>query len=73
MRFVATKTPEQQKGANPEQARQQTSVILVIRAHLANGIVRLIGRHGVEYCSALSRMQMCAHLHRDNAEQLSTR
>src|SRR6202522_2568053 len=54
MRFVATKTPEQQSGLTLHRTRhlfirQQTSVINVIRAHLAEfGIVAPIGRLGVE-------------------------
>jgi transposase len=54
MRFVATKTPEQQSGLTLHRTRhlfirQQTSVINAIRAHLAEfGIVAPVGRHGVE-------------------------
>src|SRR3981081_2126599 len=54
MRFVPTKTPEQQSGLVLTRARhlfirQQTSVINAIRAHLAEfGIVAPVGRHGVE-------------------------
>ena len=54
MRFVATKTPEQQSGLTLHRTRhlfirQQTAVINVIRAHLAEfGIVAPIGRKGVE-------------------------
>jgi transposase len=57
MRFVPTKTPEQQSGLVLHRARhlfirqhrQQTSVINAIRAHLAEfGIVAPVGRHGVE-------------------------
>jgi len=54
MRFVATKTPEQQSCLMLHRTRhlfirQQTSVINVIRAHLAElGIVAPIGRKGVE-------------------------
>ena len=54
MRFVPTKTPEQQSGLVLHRTRhlfvwQQTSVINVIRAHLAEfGIVAPVGRHGVE-------------------------
>jgi transposase len=54
MRFVATKTPEQQSCLTLHRTRhlfirQQTSVINVIRAHLAEfGIVAPAGRHGVE-------------------------
>jgi transposase len=53
MRFVPTKTPEQQSGLVLHRTRhlfvrQQTSVINVIRAHLAEfGIVAPIGRKGV--------------------------
>lgn len=54
MRFVATKTPEQQSGLALHRTRhllirQQTSVINAIRAHLAEfGIVAPVGRRGVE-------------------------
>src|SRR5271169_2977318 len=54
MRFVATKTPEQQSCLTLHRTRhlfirQQTAVINVIRAHLAEfGIVAPIGRKGVE-------------------------
>ena len=54
MRFVRTKTPEQQSGLVLHRTRhlfvrQQTSVINVIRPHLAKfGIVAPVGRHGVE-------------------------
>ena len=54
MRFVPTKTPEQQSGLVLHRARhlfmrQQTSVINAIRAHLAEfGIVAPVGRRGVE-------------------------
>jgi transposase len=54
MRFVATKTPEQQSCLTLHRARhlfirQQTSVINAIRAHLAEfGVVAPVGRHGVE-------------------------
>jgi transposase len=54
MRFVATKTPEQQSCLTLHRTRhlfirQQTSVINVIRAHLAEfGIVAPVGRNGVE-------------------------
>src|SRR5712691_10120289 len=54
MRFVATKTPEQQSGLMLHRARhlfirQQTAVINAIRAHLAElGIVAPVGRKGVE-------------------------
>ena len=54
MRFVATKTPEQQSCLTLHRTRhlfirQQTSVINVIRAHLAEfGIVAPVGRKGVE-------------------------
>src|SRR6202167_1891519 len=55
MRFVATKTPEQQSCLTLHRTRhlfirQQTSVINAIRAHLAEfGIVAPIGRLGVEH------------------------
>ena len=54
MRFVATKTPEQQGCLTLHRTRhlfirQQTAVINVIRAHLAEfGIVAPVGRKGVE-------------------------
>jgi transposase len=54
MRFVPTKTPEQQSGLVLHRTRhlfirQQTSVINSIRAHLAEfGIVAPVGRKGVE-------------------------
>ena len=54
MRFVATKTPEQQNCLTLHRTRhlfirQQTSVINAIRAHLAEfGIIAPIGRLGVE-------------------------
>ena len=54
MRFVETKTPEQQSGMVLHRTRhlcmrQQTSVINAIRAHLAEfGIVAPVGRKGVE-------------------------
>ena len=54
MRFVATKTPEQQSCLILHRTRhllirQQTSVINAIRAHLAEfGIVAPVGRNGVE-------------------------
>ena len=58
MRFVATKTREQQSCLTLHRTRhlfirQQTSVINVIRAHLAEfGIVAPVGRKGVELLSA---------------------
>jgi transposase len=54
MRFVATKTPEQQSGLMLHRTRhlfirQQTAVINAIRAHLAEfGIVAPVGRQGVD-------------------------
>ena len=54
MRFVATKTPEQQSCLMLHRTRhllirQQTSVINAIRAHLAEfGIVAPVGRNGVD-------------------------
>jgi transposase len=54
MRFVPTKTPEQQSGLVLHRTRhlfirQQTSVINAIRAHMAEfGIVAPVGRRGVE-------------------------
>jgi len=53
-RFVETKTPEQQSGLMLHRTRhlfirQQTSVINVIRAHLAEfGIIAPVGRNGIE-------------------------
>jgi transposase len=54
MRFVETKTPEQQSGLVLHRTRhlfirQQTAVINAIRAHLAEfGIIARVGRSGVE-------------------------
>src|SRR6516164_7423092 len=54
MRFVPTKTPEQQSGLVLHRTRhlfirQQTSLINAIRAHCAEfGIVAPVGRQGVE-------------------------
>ena len=54
MRFVATKTPEQQSCLMLHRTRhlfirQQTAMINAIRAHLAEfGIVAPVGRNGVE-------------------------
>src|SRR5678815_4771438 len=54
MRFVSTKTPEQQSGLVLHRTRhlfirQQTAAINAIRSHLAEfGIVAPVGRHGVE-------------------------
>src|ERR1700724_3462305 len=54
MRFVPTKTAEQQSGLVLHRTRhlfirQQTAVINAIRGHLAEfGIVASVGRHGVE-------------------------
>ena len=54
MRFVATKTPEQQSCLTLHRTRhlfirQQTSVINAIRAHLAEfGIIPPVGCNGVE-------------------------
>src|SRR5262250_3729746 len=54
MRFVPTKTPEQQSGLVLHRTRhlfirQQTAIINAIRAHLAElGIVAPVGRNGVE-------------------------
>jgi transposase len=59
MRFVATKTPEQQSCLMLHRTRhlfirQQTSVINAIRAHLAEfGIVAPVGRNGVEALLAI--------------------
>jgi transposase len=64
MRFVPTKTPEQQSGlvlhrARYQFIRQQTAVINAIRAHLAEfGIVAPVGRQGVwRSCSMSSPIQ----------------
>jgi transposase len=54
MRFVPTKTPEQQSGLVVHRTRhlfirQQTSVINAIRAHLAEfGVIAPVGRKGIE-------------------------
>jgi transposase len=54
MRFVPTKTPEQQSGLMLHRTRhlfirQQTSVINAIRAHLAEfGVTAPVGRKGIE-------------------------
>ena len=64
MRFVATKTPEQQSCLMLHRTRhlfirQQTAVINVIRAHLAEfGIVAPIGRKGVEALLDSSPIQL---------------
>jgi transposase len=60
MRFVETKTPEQQSCLMLHRTRQlfirqQTSVINAIRAHMAEfGIVAPVGRKGVEHLLAVS-------------------
>ena len=73
MRFVETKTPEQQSCLMLHRTRQlfirqQTSVINAIRAHLAEfGIVAPVGRKGVDTCLLLARMvatSACLRLHR---------
>jgi transposase len=59
MRFVETKTPEQQSGLMLHRTRQlfirqQTSVINAMRAHMAEfGIVAPVGRKGVEQLLAI--------------------
>jgi transposase len=72
MRFVETKTPEQQSCLMLHRTRhllirQQTAVINAIRAHLAEfGIVAPVGRHGVENCSRSLPIQLtngCRKLH----------
>ena len=73
MRFVETKTPEQQSCLILHRTRQlfirqQTSVINAIRAHMAEyGIVAPVGRKGVETTACKSsRMQAtsaCLRLH----------
>src|SRR6478736_4411386 len=71
MRFVATKTPEQQSCLTLHRTRhllirQQTSVINAIRAHLAEfGIVAPIGRNGIE--------QLCLQHPQLDAESRHTR
>ena len=61
MRFVATKTPEQQSCLMLHRTRhlfirQQTAVINAIRAHLAEfGIVAPVGRNGVVPATLLAR------------------
>ena len=63
MRFVETKTTEQQSCLVPHRTRhlfirQQTAVINAIRAHLAEfGIVAPVGRKGVEQLLAVVAMQ----------------
>ena len=60
MRFVETKTPEQQSCLMLHRTRQlfirqQTSVINAIRAHMAElGIVSPVGRKGVEQLLAIA-------------------
>ena len=60
MRFVPTRTPEQQSGLVLHRTRhlfirQRTSVINAIRAHLAEfGIVAPVGRHGVELLTVVA-------------------
>jgi transposase len=60
MRFVETKTPEQQGCLMLHRTRQlfirqQTSVINAIRAHMAEfGIVAAVGRKGVEHLLAIA-------------------
>ena len=64
MRFVPTKTPEQQSGLVLHRTRhlfirQQTSVINAIRAHLAEfGIVAPVGRTVSRNCSTSSPIRM---------------
>ena len=64
MRFVATKTPEQQSCLTLHRTRhllmrQQTSLINAIRSHLAEfGIVAPVGRNGSSTFLALSLIQM---------------
>ena len=63
MRFVATKTPEQQSCLTLHRTRhlfirQQTSVINAIRAHLAEfGIVAPVGRNGVEQLLGIAAVE----------------
>ena len=70
MRFVATKTPEQQSCLTLHRTRhlfirQQTSVINAVRAHLAEfGIVAPVGRNGVEQLLGPNQMtNTCRGLH----------
>ena len=73
MRFVETKTPEQQSCLMLHRTRQlfirqQTSVINAIRAHMAEfGIVAPVGRKGVEQLLASRRgcqaTSACLRLH----------
>ncbi len=66
MRFVATKTPEQQSCLTLHRTRhlfirQQTSVINSIRAHLAEfGIVAPVGRNGVEQLLSVAQAEHMA-------------
>jgi transposase len=75
MRFVPTKTPEQQSGLVLHRTRhlfirQQTSVINAIRAHLAEfGITAPVGRKGIEELLCVSSpirataecLMLCVH------------
>ena len=69
MRFVATKTPEQQSCLMLHRTRhlfirQQTAVINAIRAHLAEfGIVAPVGRNGVEQLLGVAAPQHFCPLH----------
>ena len=69
MRFVATKTPEQQSCLTLHRTRhllmrQQTSVINAIRSHLAEfGIVAPAGRNGVEALSLIQTTGGCPGSH----------
>jgi transposase len=74
MRFVATKTPEQQSCLTLHRTRhllirQQTSVINAIRAHVAEfGIVAPVGRKGVDQLLGIvadlaeATARGCAHM-----------
>src|SRR5437899_3705539 len=70
MRFVPTKTPEQQGGlvlhrTRPLFIRQQTAVINAIRAHLAEfGIVAPVGRQVSRNCSMSSPIQTTGEFRR---------
>jgi len=74
MRFVPTKTPEQQSCLMPHRTRhlfirQQTAIINCIRAHLAEfGIVPPVGRRGVEQL-----LKVVARCQRHAAARDSTR
>jgi hypothetical protein len=76
MRFVATKTPEQQSGLMLHRTRhllirQQTAVINAIRAHLAEfGIVAPSDAMVSSYCSGSSPIQVTNGYRRSPARAL---